>query len=300
MAADEPGDAAPPANNTSPPPADNQSLGKAPEDNSQWFLRGETVLLKEGQWEMDYGFEYTWFEQKLPVAATPLVERYRQREWFVPTALRYGLTDNLQPYVNIPWGGTESDLSDFNQEQGVSKFGLGDISAGLTYLCPEKYCGNTNMVVGLGFSAPTGIAPFSIDPINASLGSGFWQSTVNVNFITAVDPAVWFWGVGYTHEFAAEHVGQEFQPGEILFYQFGVGYAINDCITLSSTFRGQFQGEWKANGTTLPGSSLEPFTLRFAATSTVWTNQICEPFVQLGLDSDAPQVDFGILWTHRF
>ena len=41
-------------------PADsNQKFGEAPEDHSLEFLRDQSIMLKEGQWQFDVGLNYT-------------------------------------------------------------------------------------------------------------------------------------------------------------------------------------------------------------------------------------------------
>jgi len=46
----------------------------------------------------------------------------------------------------------------------------------------------------------------------------------------------------------------------------GVGFAVNERITLSTAFVGSYVSEWRLDGQRLPGTVMEPLYLRFAVT----------------------------------
>jgi hypothetical protein len=106
--------------------------------------------------------------------------------------------------------------------------------------------------------------------------------------------------VGYRHFFGRQFFGGELEPGEEFNYVFGAGFAINDSITLSTTFRGAYLSATEFDDLELPSSELEPFTLRFAATATCGDCYIVEPFVTMGLNDDAPEAQFGVVYTRSY
>lgn len=284
---------------------EKQPLGQKPVDNSEVFLRSETVLLEPGQWEMDYGFEYVWHDALgLTVLPGPAIalERVRLRQLFVPMAFRFGLTERIQPFINVPWGGAEFERDNVLTSNTDTDFGIGDVSAGFSYLLCSHEDKGVDWILNTGFTAPTGTSPFgNFNAINnfASLGQGFWAINANLNWVRSIDPCVLFGGVGWSHEFDSEEMGFNINPGEIFTYQFGMGFAVNDNITLSTLFQGQWQERFQVDDVTIPNSSQEPFSIRMEMTIVYSKRCIIEPFVRFGLDVDAPQADFGVVITRR-
>ena len=294
-----------------PTPVPEEPLGQAPEDNSLAFLRTQTVLLEPGQWEFDYGLRYIWQQNSIsalvalpaPPGAVGAVTRLRHRQFIVPVAIRYGWNERLQPFVNLPFGGAVAEAANpfFNDTSSV--FGLGDVTAGLTYLIRERYGDCPDIVGTISCTAPTGDDPFQIDPSPVQNGGGFWGVSGRLTWIKAYDPAVIFAGVGYTHEFRRTFEIGEIIPGELFDYNLGIGFAINDRLTVSSTFIGAFQSRTLINGPLLipdADTTREPFALRMALTYTCGKCRIIEPFVTFGLNEDAAEADFGITVTRRY
>ena len=139
--------------------------------------------------------------------------------------------------------------------------------------------------------------------------------SANLTFIKVYDPAVVFGSIGYSHLFARTFGDDplnraDVTPGEQFNYSLGMGFAINDRLTLSTAFFGTYQTTTVINRvTTIPPAAplitnssfnLEPFQVRLALTAVVSPVKIIEPFVSFGLNADAPEADFGITWTRTF
>jgi len=180
------------------------------------------------------------------------------------------------------------------------------VSAGFSYLLAEHSQCTPDIILQCGFTAPTGANPFKglLDVTTfgdvPSLGIGTWAVTTNLSFVKEVDPVVMFGGIGYTHEFETTIDGQQIRPGEIATYQFGVGYAVNDIITFSTVFQGAVQTSMKVNDDWIGNSSREPFAIQLAMTVALSPCSFVEPFIRYGLDSDAPQADFGVYMIRQF
>ena len=129
-----------------------------------------------------------------------------------------------------------------------------------------------------------------------ALGQGFWAFSGQLLFINRYDPIIVFYGFGYRHLFEREFDNVQFQPGEQITYQMGVGFSANDRVTLSTAFQGFYVTNSAANGTTIDGSNIEPLSVRFAATI-VRNCRILEPFIQIGLTPSAPAANLGIVVT---
>jgi len=283
--------------------AEAETLGSEPEDNSLQFLRADTVLLSPGKMQFDYGVVYSLFDQTLPAinGSNELeLARFRQREMLVPLELRYGLARRVQLFVNVPfgWANIEHTFSDF--ELFENDGGIGDVVFGSTILLRQGKGEKSDAVLTVAASAPTGQDPFAIpvgQPGVPSLGNGTWSISTNLLFIRTYDPLVVFYGFGTRQHFLRDLNGQTFRAGEEYNYQMGVGFAVNERITLSTRFNGSYVTEARLNGNRIIGSIQEPISVEFAMTIAKSNKKLVEPFVSFGLTDEAVQARFGIVWT---
>ena len=130
------------------------------------------------------------------------------------------------------------------------------------------------------------------------LGEGFWAASGNFLLVHTYDPVIVYYGLGVRFRFEEEFPGnQVVNPGGQYIYQLGVGFAVNDRVTLSTSFLGADIPEFRINGQRLQGSIQEPMRLRFAATIARPRN-IVEPFAEIGMTDDASSATVGIIWTY--
>ncbi len=290
-----------------PPPDGGETLGTAPEEDfSLQFLRRQAVLMESGQWQFDFGISYSQFDAEVPDSVVAGREiRIRQRFLIMPLTARYGWNERLQFFTTLPFGWTNSELSspgiseDFQNDGGV-----GDFRGGFTTVVKEGAgCANDpDILATFAFTAPTGNSTYleSLlgDP-TTNLGGGFWALSWNMLFIHSYDPVVVFYGVGSRHRFARTLGGIYVNPGDQYLYNFGVGFAVNESVTLSAIFLGQYITEPELNGARIPGLAREPMRLRFAATMrNACRFNLVEPFVEVGMTDDAPDANLGITWTY--
>src|SRR5205823_6635973 len=93
-----------------PENANQQKIGQAPENTTQQFLREDTILLKQGEWQLDVGFSYTIDEKPFTQLTViqpgnliaPVSSVLHRRLMVADLAFRYGLTDRLQFFSNLP------------------------------------------------------------------------------------------------------------------------------------------------------------------------------------------------------
>jgi hypothetical protein len=179
---------------------------------------------------------------------------------------------------------------------------LGDIDFGLTMQLADATPNCPYVIATIQATAPTGGDPFrnaiGLAPTAPSLGQGFWSIAGNLLCIRPYDPVVVFYGVGTEHFFSRDFLGLEIEPGAQYNYTFGVGFAVNERITLSTRFFGAYVEELKVNGERRLGTNAEPMTLRMSATISRPCDRLVEPFVEFGLTDDAPSAFFGITWTY--
>jgi hypothetical protein len=265
--------------------------------------------LEPGESQCDVGINYLLTENEFPILLTDGLGEivavdevdFRIRELTVPLEYRMGLVPRVQGFIGAPigWSNTQVALDAFDAFQNDG--GFGDIDFGLTAQCVEASANCPYVIGTLAATAPTGGDPFtgalSLAPTAPSLGQGFWSISGSLLFIQPYDPVVVFYGVGTEHFFSRHYVGLEIEPGSQYNYQFGVGFAVNERVTLSTRFFGAYIEELKVNGDRRFGTNIEPMTIRLSATISQPCDRLVEPFVEFGITDDAVSSFFGITWT---
>jgi hypothetical protein len=265
-------------------------LGEEPdEDLRQIFLRQSTVLLKPGEKELDISLNYTRDQ----------FANLRSRQWNFPLSLRLGITERLESFVDVPltWAQREVFYTDSVDKNDTA--GIGDIGLGLKYLFKQQDKQWPDIIGSFSFSVPTGDKP---DPKNISditVGSGHWQISTGLTLVKSYDPAVLFGGIGYSHTFKETLNGVELAPGNSFNYSFGMGFAINNQITMSGQFIGAYQTETERDGSEILGSSREPMSLRTGLTYRIGKGYYLEPAVTFGLNDDAPDATLTLSYSHK-
>lgn len=283
------------------------TFGRRPESNALQFLRSQDVLLKPGAWQFDTGLAYTHFENSFPVPITDPVTGdmigvanglVRRRLLYTPLAVRYGLTKNVQLFATLPMGWSNTQFSTPGVSESTNTGGLGDLTAGASFHLLKSESELPDVIATMDFTAPTGVfsSPiFGLVP-GSSLGQGFWAMSGSLLFIHRYDPIIVFYGGGFRHLFERTFDGVLFSAGEQILYQFGVGFSVNDRVTLSTAFQAFYITDTQLDNVTIEGTNLQPMSLRFAAT--IARNcRILEPFVAIGATESAPAVNCGIVVT---
>ncbi len=298
-----------------------RNIGRAPEDTSLFFLRRQTVLLEPGQHQLDVGFSYSLVEDDIPVAVTDgsgdvtgvIPGRLRQRLLLFPIELRYGLTKRIQMFLNVPLGGAGTELAFQDFDDHDTQVGIGDLRFGSTFLVHQGERFRPDFVTTLDFTFPTGdeSLPLITATPESRFGEGFFALNVSGLWIHTFDPCVLFYGLGYRHRFETEIEDVLVTPGEQFYYQLGVGFGVNDYLTLSASYLGFYISDTYLDDDRVEGSALEPMRMRFAVTISrpeprkiptfighCNVREICEPFAEIGMTDDGPSSRIGITWTY--
>ena len=300
-----------PAQTTIPDPAassltsSDQKLGEAPPPTNMEFLRRQSVLLKPCEWQIDVGFYYLYHEEELTLSLDPstvIQSHIRQRILAMPLEFRYGLCDRVQLFANVPFGWANTETGMLGTDDYVNEGGVGDTNTGATihlFKSNGLSC-SPDIITTFGVTAPTGkgnaILGIFLAP-ETTLGQGFWAGYWNALFIHQYDPVIVYYGFGSRHYVSKEVDGIGQRPGDQFTYQLGTGFAVNERITLSTTFYGSYITEAWYNGARLPGTIQEPMYLRFATTITRPNKHVFEPFVEVGMTKAAADSRVGVTWT---
>ena len=183
-------------------------------------------------------------------------------------AFRYGLSNRFELEAKLPYVyRSDSTISrPFNggsaSEAAFSTSGksIGDVELGARYQLNDGGANLPYLIGSLRFKSRTGKDPFEVVtdcvtqclgnttgtglPLDLPTGSGFYSLQPGLTWLFPSDPAVFFGGVSYTHNFKRSGVSRlvlsgerefigDVEPGGIFGVNFGMGLALNDKSSFS-------------------------------------------------------------------
>lgn len=276
-----------------------KELGAKPEsdDIRRLFMRESNVLLRSGKLALDSGLTYQVAEERIPG-----LQNIRQREFVLPIQLRYGLNDQVEGFVSLPIVSTGRETNNFSDVSLAHAFDVGDLSLGIKYHAVRESRSWPDVILLGSTGAPTGKVQRTADEV--ATGSGHRIVSAGIQFVKTLDPAVIFWGGSYSHLYGAKRYftapDQYVQPGYAFNYNYGLAFAINDDVSVSGVVNGRYMAEDAVDGSRVKGTSRDLTTLRLGLTSRLTRHTYIEPFITLGVSSQAPDVGIGINVTHNF
>ncbi|MGK9450565.1 transporter [Acidithiobacillus caldus] len=238
----------------------------------------------------------------------------------------YPINNRLQLVLNVPIVYRQSTYeiggvnfaSNTQSEATVTSGGprLGDVSFGGYYQLLNESKHWPSLTASLLVTAPSGVSPYGIkvyqpDPNNTNLqvptklptGNGVWTITPGLSFVSTSDPAIFFGSVNYYYNlqktFSDISTQQGVvQPGQVRLgnafqYSLGVAYALNDRLSISTSFadRIQDQTEVRALGgafTPIVGSGANVAVANFGLTYAFTQDTSLIMNLGIGLTSSAP------------
>lgn len=258
------------------------------------------------------------------------VDKIKSHILTMDVSTRYGFTDNLEAELTVPFlyrssnfqsagvGGASNVISDFT----IDDANIGDVSGSLFYRLKRETLTWPDIVLNVGFRAPTGTEPYGINVVNVSdlgdsdlntnlnvpvelpTGNGVWGVTAGLSFLKTFDPAIVFANLGYTYnidgDFDDISANAGNQPGSVslgdsVYYGFGTAFALNERFSLSLSFAQQFtfESEIQQDGSQeqkVVGSNANVATFNVGATFALSDDMSFVSNVGLGLTPDASDV----------
>ncbi len=171
---------------------------------------------------------------------------------------RYGVSNRFEVEAKVPWVHASSHTQtralatpSFTDETfDASGSGLGDIELAGRYQF-NAFRGDNAVYIGhLRYKSRTGKGVFEVPIDDTGLqtelptGSGFQGLQAGVTFLYPSDPAVFFGGAAYTHNFARD-VGHGFgkvRPGSVVDLNAGMGLALNERASFSIGYQHSIVG----------------------------------------------------------
>lgn len=228
-------------------------------------------------------------------------------------AARYGITNRLEAEVRVPYttrddsfSATIPNTSDPNDkvQRDLSGDGLGDVEVALHYQINRGLGGWPFFIGNLRYKSNTGTGPFDVardaEGIETELptGSGFHAIEPSVTILYPTDPAVLFGNIGYLvnlEEDINKTIGGAFvgkvDPGDTFRLSFGMAYAVNSRVSISTGYKHDFIFKTKVDGK----SDSSANTLQVGALSLGYNYQVNNRVstnlsVEIGATADAPDV----------
>lgn len=183
-----------------------------------------------------------------------------QRDVFVGAlSLKYGFTSRFEASIRVPWLSINEDLREREAFQGTpvdtlresSGEGLGDAELSVRYQLNDGLDGWPYLISALRVRGPTGEGPYEVErvtvrdsqgnPIGIELrerptGSGFWAFEPGLSIIYPSAPAVLFGNLSYVWTLKDDkgfENGGTVDPGDIVRFGFGMGFAMNERTSFS-------------------------------------------------------------------
>jgi uncharacterized coiled-coil protein SlyX len=302
-----------------------QPVGQAPEQErpqvqSLSDLGG--VLSRQGHLTLEPTFEYDnsqfnqLFFSGLEVVNTVFIgglnaTNARRNTITAGLNARYGITDFLEANVRVPYV-YRNDLvstsvvnTNLPPTQSVRGLGIGDVEFGLHYQVNRPQNGGAYYVLNMRVKTATGSGPFDI-PYDANglalkdnTGSGFWTAEPSVTWLYPSDPVVLFANVGYAYSFSKtenDNIGGnvfgEVDPGALIRFSGGMGFAINDRVNLNLGYEHDYVQSTVSfvNGQRTESDELQVGALTLGLSYAITPTMSANFSVAAGVTRDAPDV----------
>jgi hypothetical protein len=243
---------------------------------------------------------------------------------------RWGVTSRLELEMKVPYVYRSDDSisreiftgSASDRAFNATGSALGDVEFAARYQLNQPQDGNPFLIGSLRLKTRTGKDPFEVVtdcvtrcvgnttgtglPLKLPTGSGFYSLQPAITWLFPSDPAVFFGGISYTHNFGRSNISrqvlngeQEFigsvKPGNAWGINFGMGLAINERSSFSVGVDLNSIGRTKLNGVpvassvrTQLSSLLLGYSYRYSAKTTMNVS------VGAGLTRDTPDLTLSV------
>lgn len=256
-----------------------------------WLLKKEEIILQKKKLEIEIDVICS-IDQSTLIAYLAEIER---NSLTIPLIIRYGFLRNLEVMAKVPFEHKQKKVVFGNQMNYWNDQGLGDIDLGVQYKILQERYSIPELIANLGVKFPTGKDRY--DNLNLDelpLGTGHWESTLGLTACKTIDPCVIFANIRYTLTWARNEFNKRIDPGDIFEYTIGLGYAINDKLTISGEVSGALIGKDKEAGEKITNSEANITSLLLGATYLLNSKLNLELITSFGLTDDS--TDFVFKW----
>lgn len=249
---------------------------------------------------------------------------------------RYGLSNRVEVEAKVPY--VYRNDSTISREYGLGSASdrvfetrgkdLGDIEVAARYQLNDGGADRPYFIGALRFKSRTGKDPFEVVtdcitrcvdiasgtglPQDLPTGSGFYSLQPSLTWLLPTDPAVFFGGFSYTHNFKRNNVSRrvlngekEFigtvEPGGIVGLNFGMGLALNERASFSMGVELNSVGRTRQNSEVVRGSVRTQLSSLLMGYSYRYSEKTSFNLtVGAGLTRDTPDLSLTIRFPYSF
>lgn len=271
------------------------------------FLTGSTVLLAPGKLELEWALQYKQarISHSLMDVGYFQMSAQNSMQLELSTTMRVGLSQDTEAWLSLPLTHTGIEQVSSNEYvRSTSQWALGDISAGLQYQWLQESAQWPAVSLTMTFSAPTGKKRYYPpeetwrDPL--SNGSGHWGLAPGIAFVRSSDPAMLFGGLSYRWSFERRIDAYRVQPGAGLTGYLGLGFALNDKLSVGTRVSFSHYRNLRVDGQTIAGSGKDPLDLSLSASYRAFEQWTISPQVSFGLNEEAGPAYVSLRMNRRF
>jgi hypothetical protein len=312
------------------PPAEQK---ERPEIPASALSNAGGVLTPKGVLTLEPGFEYDNAQvNKFFFAGTEIVNAVfigaleannaRQNTLVASLNARYGITSDLEANVRVPYvyrfDRVATGPANSNINTSVYGHDIGDIEGGLHYQINHPDAGDPYYIANFKFKSNTGTNPFQVPYTvlgaqrRLPTGTGSWAVEPSLTVLFPSDPVVFYGNIAYAHNFpycpnTTIPPAQTFScvtPGDVLRGSFGLGFGINDKVTMSLGYEHDWVQSTSSviNGTKTLSEELQIGSFNIGASYALSPRMSINANVVIGATRDAPDarilvsvpISFGI------
>lgn len=281
------------------------------------------ILLGKESIDVDFAFQYSYNTSRrvdlvgitLPGLVIGLIQIEKiRRHILVPSiSVRYGVTDSIQLALKVPYiyrfdEYTFSPASENSPEvtKRVDGSDIGDIEAAISFNMLEEKGSRPQIFAGFRVKSRSGKEPYGLATETATpgktvytelpTGTGHWAVEPYVTLIKTADPAVLFGTLGYYYH-SKRHIKtsggtQEVDPSDSFNFSFGLAYALNEKLALSTAFDQKIYNRMQIDGVKYDDTNPVLANLRFGISYVFSKRASVNLGLSIGLTEDSP--DFQI------
>lgn len=287
------------------------------------------LLIGKESIDVEFGLQYSYNTSRrveltgitLPGIVVGLIQIEKiRRHILVPSlSVRYGVTDAFQVSLKVPYvfrfdTTTYSPVSDTEVTKKVDEGDIGDIEGAISFNLLEEKGSWPQIFAGARVKTRSGKDPYDLATELATpgtsvytelpTGTGHWAVEPYVTLIKTVDPAVLFGTLSYYYH-SSRHIRtsggtQEVDPSDSFNFSFGLAYALNEKLALSTAYDQKIYDRMKIDGVTYDDTNPVLADFRFGISYVLSKRASVNLGLAMGLTEDSPDVQITFNIPFRF
>lgn len=242
-----------------------------------------------------------------------------KRDILIPSlTARLGF-ENLELNLKVPWlyrrDRTFELVREEQKETTIRDSGMGDLQGGIYYHLIKESKARPDIIVNLGFKAPTGKDPYGLKTegtparaVEFPTGTGHWGASGGLIFVKTSNPTILSLSVNYYYN-APRNVGIEggtdygkIDLGDSIDFNLGLLFALNEKLSLHFAYNQRFTEKSKQNDQKLIGTDVSASVFNVGVTYAISNKLSFDMVLGIGLTEDAPDValQFRLPMTFQF